>query len=87
MKRLVMLCLIASAALVSLLSGAAIAANQPAHAKEGWALYSKDGRWLGTVSKVGEDGSVKLIFNDKLVVIPACTGGPRLDLRCGEKRI
>ncbi|SRR5260370_25402393 len=73
MKRLVMLCLIAGAAQVPLMSVAAIAANQAAHAKEGWALYSEDGRWLGQVYKVGEDGSVKLILADKMVVIPAST--------------
>jgi hypothetical protein len=73
MKRLVMLFLIASAAQVPLMSGMAIAGNAPVHAKEGWALYSKDGRWLGTVYKVGEDGSVKLFLNDRMVVIPAST--------------
>ena len=74
MNRLVMLCLIAGAtAQVPLMSVAAIAADQVAQAKEGSALYSEDGRWLGQVYKVGEDGSVKLIFDGKVVIIPANT--------------
>jgi hypothetical protein len=73
MKRLIMLCLIAGAAQVPLMSVAAIAANQVVHAREGWALYSQDGIWLGSVYKVGEDGSINLILNEKKVVIPAKT--------------
>jgi hypothetical protein len=73
MKRLVMLCLIAGAAQVPLMSVAAIAADQAAQAKAGWAIYSQDGCWLGRVYNVGEDGSVKLLLDDKMVIIPAKT--------------
>jgi hypothetical protein len=73
MKNLVMLCMWAVVAQVPLMSTAALAANEVTQAKEGSLLYSEDGHRLGTVYKVGEDGSVKLIFNDKMVVIPANT--------------
>jgi hypothetical protein len=73
MKKLVMLCLIAGAAQVPLMSAAALAADQAAQVKQGSLLYSEDGHRLGTVYKVGEDGSVKLIYDSRLVVIPAST--------------
>jgi hypothetical protein len=73
MNQLVMLCLCAVLGQLLLMSQAAVGADQVVQAKEGTLLYSQDGRRLGTVYKVGEDGSVKLIFNNKLVVIPAST--------------
>lgn len=71
MNQLVMLCLCAVLGQLLLMSQAALGADQLVQAKEGALLYSEDGRRLGTVYKVGEDGSVKLIFNNKVVLIPA----------------
>ena len=73
MKKLLMLCLCAVVAQAPLMSTAAFAADQVVQAKEGSLLYSEDGRRIGTVYKVSDDGSVKVIYNDKLVVIPAST--------------
>lgn len=73
MRKFVMLCVIVGAASAPFITVAATATNHAVHAKEGWALYSKDGRWLGAIHKVSEDGSVELVLNDKLVVIPAST--------------
>lgn len=73
MKKLIMFCLCAVAAPMPLISHAAWAADQATQVKEGSMLYSEDGRRLGAVYKVGDDGSVKVIYNNKVVVIPAST--------------
>ena len=74
MKRLLMLCLLGAAvAQMPLVVSTAFAADQLVQAKEGSMLYSEDGRRLGAVYKVSDDGSVKVIYNNKMVVIPAST--------------
>jgi hypothetical protein len=73
MKKVIMFCLWAVAAQTPLMSSAVFAADQAVAAKEGSLLYSEDGRRLGSVYKVGADGSVKLIYNSKMVIIPANT--------------
>jgi hypothetical protein len=70
MKNLAMLCLCAVVAQLPLLSSLQ-AAERSVQAAAGSLLYSEDGRRLGAVYKVNENGSVKLIYNNKIVVIPA----------------
>jgi hypothetical protein len=68
MRKYLVLCLLwmAAAQMSPMLHVAAAAA-------EGTTLFSEDGHRLGIVYKVADDGSAKLIFDGKLVTIPAST--------------
>jgi hypothetical protein len=70
-KKLFVLCLLAMAAIQ--MPNASLAAATASAAVEGKMLYSEDGHRLGAVYKVADDGSAELIFNRKLVTIPANT--------------
>ena len=71
MNKLLVLCLLGMAvAQLPTTSHAAATANA---AVEGKMLFSEDGHRLGAVYKVADDGSAELIFNSKLVTIPAST--------------
>jgi len=74
MKKLLVLCLLAMAvAQMPTTSHAAATTVAAAEGKavEGKLLFSEDGHRLGAVYKVADDGSAELIFNGKLVTIPA----------------
>ena len=61
----------------------AAAADQPAAgpvANKGAVLHSADGSRLGEVDRVESDGSVQLIFDGKVVTVPATT----LSMQGGE---
>jgi hypothetical protein len=71
-KKLFVWCFLAMAA--TLMPTASLAATTTVStAVEGKLLYSEDGHRLGAVYKVADDGSAELIFNRKLVTIPADT--------------
>ena len=64
MKRLLVLCLLGIAiAQVPAMSQAATAAGAAA---QGALLFSEDGHRLGPVYKVTDDGSAKLIFDERV---------------------
>ncbi len=69
MKKLVVLCILGMA--VAQAEGRSQTPPVASPAVQGTALYSEDGHRLGTVYKVGDDGSAKLILEGKLVTIPA----------------
>jgi len=71
MKRFLILCVLGGAVTQApAILQAATAASTPT---EGALLFSEDGHRLGAVYKVTDDGSAELIYEGKLVSIPAGT--------------
>lgn len=71
MKRLAIISLLAAAPLA--LSGTGLAAQDAAAVRAGKLIYSGDGKLLGPINRVTEDGSAQVILDGKLVTIPATT--------------
>jgi hypothetical protein len=71
MKRLAIISLLAAVPLA--LSGTGLAAQGAAAATAGKLIYSGDGKLLGPINRVTEDGNVQVILDGKLVTIPATT--------------
>ena len=68
MRKLIILCMLGMGiAQFPALSQAAASVAQ------GSILYSEDGHRLGPVYKAADDGSAKLIFDGRMVIIPAST--------------
>ena len=51
-------------------AGAAVAQTAAPVAKRGDVVFDVDQRRLGTISRLGKDGSLQLIVGERIVVIP-----------------
>ncbi len=65
--------LVGSPALATAAQTTEVVATTPVAAKAGATLRDAKGMRLGPIDKVNADGSVQLIFDSKIVVIPAGT--------------
>lgn len=63
----------ALATFTAMAQNASTAAGTPAVAEKGKMLVSSNGSRLGTVYRVGPDGSAEIIIDGKMVSVPAST--------------